>query len=96
MMPDMNGFEVCTHLRQNEATSLIPVIMVTALREVQYRIEGIEAGADEFLSRPHVREELLVRVRTLIRLKQARVNLEKERNRLKLLYDISRLHQHPT
>ena len=89
MMPDMNGFEVCAHLRQNEVTRLVPVIMVTALREVQYRIEGIEAGADEFLSRPHVREELLVRVRTLIRLKRARVNLEEERNRLKLLYDIS-------
>ncbi len=89
MMPDMNGFEVCQHLKQNQATSLIPIIMVTALREVQYRIEGIEAGADEFLSRPHVREELLVRVRTLIQLKRARVNLEEERNRLQLLYDIS-------
>ncbi|MCB9422948.1 MAG: response regulator [Ardenticatenaceae bacterium] len=90
MMPDVNGFEVCKVLKNDAATSLIPVIMVTALREVQYRIEGIEAGADEFLSRPHVREELLVRVRTLIRLKHARANLEKERNRLKRLYDISR------
>lgn len=90
MMPDMNGFEVCQLLKNDLATSLIPVIMVTALREVQYRIEGIEAGADEFLSRPHVREELLVRVRTLIRLKHARANLEKERNRLKRLYEISR------
>ena len=90
MMPDMNGFEVCKVLKNDAVTGLIPVIMVTALREVQYRIEGIEAGADEFLSRPHVREELLVRVRTLIRLKHARANLEKERNRLKRLYDISR------
>lgn len=90
MMPGMNGFEVCKVLKNDEATSLIPVIMVTALREVQYRIEGIEAGADEFLSRPHVREELLVRVRTLIRLKHARANLKEERNRLKRLYDISR------
>ena len=89
MMPDMNGFEVCTRLKQNKATKLIPVIMITALREVQYRIEGIEAGADEFLSRPHVREELLVRVRTLIQLKRTRVHLEEERNRLQLLYDIS-------
>lgn len=90
MMPDMNGFEVCKHLKQSQATSLIPIIMITALREVQYRIEGIESGADEFLSRPHVREELLVRVRTLIQLKHARVNLEEERNRLQLLYNISR------
>ncbi|MCA9932757.1 MAG: response regulator [Anaerolineales bacterium] len=90
MMPDMNGFEVCKQLKQNNNTHLTPVIMVTALRETQYRIEGIEAGADEFLSRPHVREELLVRVRTLIQLKHARVRLEEERNRLQLLYNISR------
>ncbi|MCB8966022.1 MAG: response regulator [Ardenticatenaceae bacterium] len=90
MMPDMNGFEVCRRLKDDVNTHLIPVIMVTALRETQYRIEGIEAGADEFLSRPHVREELLVRVRTLIQLKRARVRLEEERNRLQLLNNVSR------
>ena len=90
MMPDKNGFEVCRELKQNLQTHLIPVIMITALRETQYRIEGIEVGADEFLSRPHVREELLVRVRTLIQLKHARVRIEEERNRLQLLYNISR------
>lgn len=91
MMPDMNGFEVCKRLKQPDSnTYLIPVIMVTALRETQYRIEGIEAGADEFLSRPHVREELLVRVRTLIQLKHARMRLEEERNRLQLLNNVSR------
>jgi PAS domain S-box-containing protein len=90
MMPDMNGFEVCKELKQDNQTHLIPVIMVTALREVQYRIEGIGSGADEYLSRPHVREELLVRVRTLIQLKRARVRLQEERNRLQLLYNIGR------
>ena len=90
MMPEMNGFEVCRHLKSNGSTSGIPIIMVTALREVQYRIKGIEAGADEFLSRPHHREELLVRVHALIQLKRARERLEEERNRLQLLYDISR------
>lgn len=90
MMPDMNGFEVCRALKKDHDTHLIPIIMVTALREVEARIEGKKAGADEFLSRPHVREELLVRVRTLIQLKRARVRLEEERNRLKLLYDISK------
>jgi PAS domain S-box-containing protein len=90
MMPGMDGFEACKLLKQNPQTHLIPVIMVTALRDVQRRIEGIEAGADEFLSRPHDRQELLVRVRTFIRLKRARVRLEEERNRLQLLNDISR------
>ncbi len=90
MMPEMNGFEVCRHLKADGNTSGIPIIMVTALREVQYRIKGIEAGADEFLSRPHHREELLIRVQALIQLKNARQRLEEERNRLQLLYDTSR------
>jgi PAS domain S-box-containing protein len=64
--------------------------MITALSKVESRIEGKKAGADEFLSRPHIREELLVRVRTLIQLKRARTNLEEERHRLQLLYNISR------
>lgn len=91
MMPDITGFEVCQMLKANSATHLIPIIMVTALREVEARIEGKKAGADDFLSRPYVREELLVRVRTLIQLKHARVYLEEERNRLRLLYDINRV-----
>lgn len=90
MMPGMDGFEVCQRLKGDSSTHLIPVIMVTALRDVQRRIEGIEAGADEFLSRPHDRQELLVRVRTFIQLKRARIRLEEERNRLQLLFDISR------
>lgn len=90
MMPGMDGFQVCRILKRDSETRLIPVIMVTALRDIQRRIEGIEAGADEFLSRPHDRQELLVRVRTFIQLKRARVRLEEERNRLELLYNISR------
>ncbi|HFE66596.1 MAG TPA: response regulator, partial [Chloroflexi bacterium] len=90
MMPDMNGFEVCRTIRADEQISAIPIIMVTALSNVESRIEGKKAGADEFLSRPHNREELLVRVRTLIQVKRARVRLEEERHRLQLLYNISR------
>ena len=90
MMPGIDGFDTCRALKQDEATQFIPIIMLTALRDRQYRIKGIEAGADEFLSRPHDREELSVRVRTLIRLKRARASLEEERNRLGLLYQISR------
>lgn len=90
MMPGINGFTVCRQLKADDATRGIPIIMVTALREVQYRIEGIEAGADEFLSRPHHREELLLRVKALLQLKQAREHLEEERNHLQLLYEISR------
>lgn len=90
MMPDIDGFEVCRQLKAEPQTQLIPIIMVTALNRVESRIEGKRAGADEFLSRPHVREELLVRVRTYIQLKRTRVSLEEERNRLQLLYNSSR------
>lgn len=89
MMPRMNGYETCRRLKDNPATHLIPVIMVTALREVTDRIKGIDAGADEFLSRPHVRAELMVRVRTLIRLKHTRADLQRERHSLQLLYNVS-------
>lgn len=90
MMPDINGFEVCKIIKEDPRTNLIPIIMITALSKVESRIQGKKAGADEFLSRPHIREELLVRVRTLIQLKRARTRLEEERHRLQLLYNISR------
>ncbi|MEM9774858.1 MAG: response regulator [Chloroflexota bacterium] len=90
MMPVMNGFEVCQKLKNNPATQLIPVIMVTALRDLEYRIRGIDVGADEFLSRPHNKEELLVRTRSLIRLRKTQKNLQQERNRLGLLHEVTR------
>ncbi len=90
MMPEMNGFEACKALREDPTTHHIPIIMVTSLNDVKSRIDGKKAGADEFLSRPHVREELMVRVRTLIEIKQARLRIEEERNRLRLLYNISK------
>lgn len=90
MMPVMNGFEVCQKLKSNPATQLIPVIMVTALRDLEYRIRGIDVGADEFLSRPHNKEELLVRTRSLIRLRKTQKNLQQERNRLGLLHEVTR------
>ena len=90
MMPIMNGFEVCEKLKENPETQLIPVIMVTALRDLEYRIQGIDVGADEFLSRPHNKEELLVRARSLIRLRRTQKNLKQERNRLGLLHEVTR------
>lgn len=90
MMPRITGFEVCRQLKDDPDLAAIPVIMITALRDVEYRIQGLEAGADEFLSRPHNREELLVRVRSLVRLKMARAQLDYERHQLQLLNDVSR------
>lgn len=69
MLPDMDGFEVCRRLKIDPATSHIPVVMMTALGHVSDRIRGLEAGADEFLSKPVNDLQLMTRVRSLVRLK---------------------------
>ncbi len=69
MMPDMDGFEVCAILKSREETAHIPVIMVTALDTPEERIRGLEAGADDFLSKPFNDLALFARVRNLMRMK---------------------------
>lgn len=69
MMPGMNGYEVCQRVRANPETAILPVIMVTALDPREERVKGLEAGADDFLSKPINQAELLARVRSLLRIK---------------------------
>jgi putative two-component system response regulator len=77
MMPELNGFEVCAKIKSNPDTYLIPVVMVTSLSDKQDRIEGIRVGADDFLTRPVDRTELLTRVRSLMKLKHHTDELER-------------------
>lgn len=74
MMPEMDGFQVCQLLKQNEHTRLIPIIFITGLNDRRSRIRGIEVGADNFLSKPFDRLELTARVKSLVT--QKRLNEE--------------------
>ncbi|HKY21463.1 MAG TPA: HD domain-containing phosphohydrolase [Vicinamibacterales bacterium] len=75
-IPGMNGFELCRTLKNNPSTRLLPVILVTGHHERENRIEGALAGADEFLSKPVDTQELVARVRSLVRLKRYTDDLE--------------------
>jgi class 3 adenylate cyclase len=79
MMPGASGFDVCRQLKGDEATALIPVVLITSLEDSESRVRGIEAGADDFLSKPIRREELIARVKTLRRLHDTRKELESRR-----------------
>ena len=70
LMPGMDGFTVCKTLKDDPETRLIPVIIMTALGQKEDRIRGIEAGADDFLTKPADRDELMARIRTSLRMKQ--------------------------
>ena len=69
MMPGMSGYQVCAAIRANPANAMLPVVLVTALDPAKERAKGLDAGADDFLSKPVNQAELLARVRSLLRIK---------------------------
>src|SRR6266478_4109677 len=76
VMPGKSGYELCRELKENPATRLIPFVLITGLSEREDRVRGIEAGADDFLSKPIFPEELFARVKSLIKLKEFTDELE--------------------
>jgi len=76
-MPEMDGFEVCKRLKQNERTRDIPIIFISALQDMQDKIRGFEAGGVDFITKPFQEEEVLARVRTHMELRNIQLNLER-------------------
>ncbi len=89
MMPKIDGFEVCRQIKQKESTRLIPIVMVTALDRIEDKVKGIQAGADDFLTKPVNRHELLARTRSLIRTKLLNDQVLNLKGILTSLFEIS-------
>jgi DNA-binding response OmpR family regulator len=80
MMPAMDGFEVCQRIRATPALAEVPIILLTALDDRDSLLRGLEAGADDFLSKPPDRRELVARARTITRLNRYRTLVEQREN----------------
>jgi putative two-component system response regulator len=76
-MPRMDGFEVCRRIKSDPETRLTPVVLITALSDTEDRVRGIQTGADDFLTKPVERSELLARVRSLLSLKRYTDDLDR-------------------
>ena len=94
IMPGLDGFETCRRIRANPTTRHIPVILLTSLTDLDHKAQGQQAGADDFVTKPFDRNELLIRVRSMLRikalhdrLKQKIAELESAKIRLRRLAD---------
>jgi len=85
MKPGMSGYDVCRRLRAGAATALLPIVLVTSLDPQQERVRGIEAGADDFLSKPINKPELFARVRSLLRIKSLQDEVARQAETLREL-----------
>jgi class 3 adenylate cyclase len=83
MMPGLSGYDVCRRIRADTETALLPVVLVTSLDPHQERVKGIEAGADDFLSKPINQPELFARVRSLLRVKTLQDEVRRQADALK-------------
>jgi DNA-binding response OmpR family regulator len=91
MLPKMNGFEVCQKLKEDAETKSIPILMITALKDLKDKIKALDVGADDFISKPFENVELLARVKSLLRLKEyhdqlAKKNIELEETNKTLVW----------
>lgn len=88
MMPEMDGFRVCQQIREDAEIGRIPILIVTALHDQASRLEGLRAGADDFITKPCSRDEVRARVRTIASLNRFRA-LAEQQTRFEALYELS-------
>ena len=82
IMPNMNGYEVCRKIRDMQENAVLPIVMITALDPGEERVKGLDAGADDFLTKPINQPELLARVRSLLRIKQLYDTVQEQKAQL--------------
>jgi two-component system cell cycle sensor histidine kinase/response regulator CckA len=87
LMPEMDGFEVCRRLKQEQKTRIIPVVMITALKEKEFCLKALEEGADDFLSKPVDKTELLARIKSLLRIRTYHNALQESEERYRNILD---------
>ena len=87
LMPEMDGFEVCRRLKQEQKTRIIPVVMITALKEKEYCLKALEEGADDFLSKPVDKTELQARIKSLLRIRTYHNALQESEERYRNILD---------
>ncbi len=78
MLPKLDGFQVCERLKKDEQTKYIPIIMITALKDMKDKLKALEMGADDFITKPFENVELLARVKSLLRIKSYHEELEQK------------------
>lgn len=83
MMPGLDGFGLCQRIKKNPATVFLPVVLVTALARTEDRVKGAQAGADDFITKPPDEQELLTRIKSLLRMKALHDALEASNHRLR-------------
>lgn len=88
LMPRLNGYEVCRRLKEYDETKFVPVILVTAFGESEDRVKGLEVGADDFLTKPLNPNEMLARIKSLLRVKEL---IERQRARDQYVAEFSKL-----